>query len=428
MRRNCRARRARDVLAGHPIMLEAIKSKPVGLVSSEKKKGALRITPALTLLFAIAAGAAVGNLYSAQPLLADIAAAMQVSVVAVSILITFTQVGYALGVFLIVPLGDTLSRRRLIPIIMTCSAIALGACAAAPTFPALLAALAAVGLTTVSGQLLTPFAGDLAEPSQRGRVIGTIVSGILSGILLSRTISGLVADRFGWRAIYVFSSLLMLTLAAVLARVLPPEVPRPPVSYPKLLLSVLAAVKQHRRAQVTVVITAIAFATFSLFWTSITFLLSAPPFSFSVAQIGLVGLVGLAGALAARNVGRLHDRGRSSEATGAALALALLSLFIAGVGSQSIVAVLLAVLLFDVALQATNVLNQTRMLSIDPAARSRLNTAYVVSNFIGGAIGSSMAGLLWKQGGWSLTMLGAGLLIGLALLVWASQRKALGST
>jgi predicted MFS family arabinose efflux permease len=408
-------------------MLAAIESKRVRLASSDQNRGALGMTRALTLLFAIAAGAAVGNLYSAQPLLADIAASMQVSVVAVSILVTFTQAGYALGVFLIVPLGDTLNRRRLIPVIMTCSAIALGACAAAPTFPALLIAFAAVGLTTVSGQLLTPFAGDLAEPSQRGRVIGTIVSGILTGILLSRTISGLVADRFGWRAIYVLSSLLMLAFAVVMARVLPPEIPRPPVSYPKLLLSVLTTVKQHRRAQITVVIAAIGFSVFSIFWTAITFLLSAPPFSFSVAQIGLVGLVGLAGALAARRVGRLHDRGWSSEGTGAALALVLLSLFIADVGSRSIFAVLLAVLLLDVGVQAINVLNQTRMLSIDPAARSRLNTAFVVANFIGGAIGSSLAGILWKQGGWSLTMLGAGLLILVAMSVWASQRKALAN-
>jgi predicted MFS family arabinose efflux permease len=166
-------------------MLSAVESKRVRLAPSDQNKGALGMTRALTLLFAIAAGAAVGNLYSAQPLLADIATTMQVSVVAVSILITLTQMGYALGVFLIVPLGDTLSRRRLIPAIMTCSAIALGACAVAPTFPALLVAFAAVGLTTVAGQLLTPFAGDLAEPSQRGRVVGTIVSGILSGILLS---------------------------------------------------------------------------------------------------------------------------------------------------------------------------------------------------------------------------------------------------
>src|SRR3984957_9684453 len=247
-------------------------------ISPDQHKASLGMSPALTLLFAVAGGAAVGTLYWAQPLLAQIATTMQVTVASVSVLITLTQVGYALGVFLIVPLGDTFSRRRLIPTIMSCSAIALGASAIAPTFPALLATFTAVGLTTVAGQLLTPFAGDLAEPNQRGRVVGTIGSGILTGILLSRTISGLIADRFGWRAIYVLSSLMMLAFAVVMARVLPPEIPRPPVSYPKLLLSVLTTVKQHRRAQITVVIAALAFSVFSIFWTSITFLLSAPPF------------------------------------------------------------------------------------------------------------------------------------------------------
>ncbi|MCW6512979.1 hypothetical protein [Lichenifustis flavocetrariae] len=148
----------------------------------------------------------------------------------------------------------------------------------------------------------------------------------------------------------------------------------------------------------TLVIAAIAFSVFSMFWTGINFLLSSPPFSYSVSRIGLVGLVGLAGALAARRAGRLHDRGSSAGATGAALVLALLSLLIAGLGSRSIAAVLLAVLLLDVAIQAVNVLNQTRMLSIDPAARSRLNTAFVVANFIGGAIRSASAGFLWGQG------------------------------
>ncbi len=310
---------------------------------------------------------------------------------------------------------------------MACSAIALGASALAPTFPALLVTFAAVGLTTVAGQLLTPFAGDLAEPDQRGRVIGTIVSGLLTGILLSRTISGLVAEAFGRRAIYVLSCLVMIALAIVMARVLPPEIPRPPVSYPKLLLSVLTTVRRHRRVQVTLAIAATAFSVFSMFWTGITFLLSSPPFSYSVTQIGLVGLVGLAGALAARRAGRFHDRGWSVGATGAALALALLSLVIAGVGSRSIVALLLAVLLLDVAIQAVNVLNQTRVLSIDPAARSRLNTAFAVANFFGGAIGSSLAGLLWDRGGWYLMMLGAGLLIVLTLSIWGSQRKALAA-
>jgi predicted MFS family arabinose efflux permease len=176
------------------------------------------MSPALTLLFAISGGAAVGNLYWAQPLLSDIAGSLGVSIAAAGTLITVTQIGYALGILLVVPLGDTMNRRRLIPATMICSAVALIACALAPSFPALLVALAAVGLTTVAGQLLTPLAGDLAEPDQRGRVVGTIVSGLITGILLSRTISGFLANAFGWRAIYLAAAVFIILLAILLSR------------------------------------------------------------------------------------------------------------------------------------------------------------------------------------------------------------------
>ncbi|WP_244619205.1 MFS transporter [Rhizobium sp. 18055] len=245
----------------------------------------------LTLLFAISGGAAVGNLYWAQPLLADIAGSFGVSIGTAGTLITVTQIGYALGILLIVPLGDTLNRRRLIPAIMFCSAVALAACALAPTFAALLAALAALGLTTVAGQLLTPLAGDLARPEQRGRVVGTIVSGLISGILLSRTISGFLADALGWRAIYVAAAIFIVFLALLVARSLPAERPRPAVSYGKLLGSVFSTVRKHRAVQITLVIGASGFSVFTMFWTGLTFLLSSAPFSYSVSQIGLVGLV-----------------------------------------------------------------------------------------------------------------------------------------
>ncbi|PYE30545.1 putative MFS family arabinose efflux permease [Rhizobium sp. PP-F2F-G38] len=380
---------------------------------------------ALTLLFAVSGGAAVGNLYWAQPLLSDIAGSLGVSVGTAGMLITVTQIGYALGILLVVPLGDTMNRRRLIPAVMICSAAALVACALASSFATLLAALAAVGLTTIAGQLLTPLAGDLAKPEQRGRVVGTIVSGLITGILLSRTISGFLAHAFGWRAIYIAAALFILLLAALLSKALPTERPRPTVPYGKLLLSVFTVVHAHRPVQITLIIGACAFAVFTLFWTGLTFLLSSPPFSYSVSQIGLVGLVGLAGALAARRAGSLHDRGLSVQGTGAALALGLTSLLIAGFGSTHIIPVLVAVLLLDVAIQATNVLNQSRLLSIDPASRSRLNTAFVACNFIGGAIGSLMASVLWEQGGWVAVVAGGSGLIVVALTVWLTQRKSL---
>jgi predicted MFS family arabinose efflux permease len=383
------------------------------------------MTRALTLLFAVAGGAAVGNLYWAQPLLSEIAGSLGVSIGAAGTLITVTQIGYALGILLVVPLGDTLSRRRLIPAIMICSALALAACALAPGFATLLVTLAALGLTTVAGQLLIPLAGDLAAPEQRGRVVGTIVSGVISGILLSRIISGFLAYAFGWRAIYVAAALFMVILAITLSRVLPIEKPRPPVSYGKLLASVIAVVRQHRQVQITLVLGACAFSVFTMFWTGLTFLLSSPPFSYSVSEIGLVGLVGLAGALGAQRAGWLHDKGWSVNATGAALVLALASLGIAGFGATHIIPVLVAVLFLDVAIQGANVLNQSRLFSIAPQARSRLNTAFVACNFIGGAIGSTLAGVLWQTGGWLFVVIGAASIIGFAIAVWLFRRDAL---
>ena len=306
---------------------------------------------------------------------------------------------------------------------MVASAAALAASAVAPTFAVLLLSLSVVGLTTVTGQLLTPLAGDLASEEHRGAVVGTVASGILTGILLSRTISGLIADAFGWRAVYVIAAVVTLGLAAVLARALPVVPPRPRMRYGALLRSVFQTVGRHRSAQVTLVLEATAFCVFTLFWTGLTFLLSSPPYSYSVSQIGLVGLAGLAGALVARRAGTLHDRGWSVPATGAALGLTLVSLGIAGLGRTSIVLVLVAVVLLDMAVQAVNVLNQTRLFAIDAGARSRLNTAFVTSNFVGGAVGSTLAAVLWHQDGWPAVTVGGAALTVVALAVWWSQRS-----
>lgn len=381
------------------------------------------MTRALTLLFAVAGGAAVGNLYWAQPLLEEIARSFGVSVGAAGLLVTVTQIGYAVGIFLVVPLGDVLNRRRLIPLVLVASSVALFAAAAAPGFGLLLGSLVLVGLTTVAGQLLIPLAGDLAEPAERGRVVGTVVSGVLIGILVSRTVSGLVADAFGWRAIYVLAGVIALVFAGVLGRLLPVLPARAAIAYGTLLGSVFVAVRRHRAVPVTLMISAAGFSVFTLFWTGITFLLSTEPYGYSVTQIGLVGLVGLAGAIAAQRAGRLHDRGWSVPVTGAAIAVTIGSLVLAAVGQRSIVVVLIAVLILDIAIQAMNVLNQSRMFAVDPAARSRLNTAFVTVNFIGGAIGSALASVLYDLGGWTAVMVGGSAVLAAALVVWAIHRR-----
>ncbi|WP_431837978.1 MFS transporter [Cellulomonas sp. Y8] len=386
------------------------------------------MTRGRTVTFAVAAGMAVGSLYLAQPLIEVIADSLAVPATTAAVLVTVTQVGYALGIFLLVPLGDVLNRRRLIPTVLGLSAVGLVGAALAPTFSVLLAALAALGLTTVSAQLLTPLASELAADDQRGKVVGTVASGALIGILLSRTVSGVVAELWGWRAIFAGAAAVIIALAFVLRAIIPELDARERVPYLRLLGSVFTTVTRYRAVGPTLLISAAVFAVFSMFWTALTYLLTAEPFGFSVAQIGLVGIAGLAGALAARRVGALSDRGWSVPASGAALALLLVSLVAAWASHTSILALLVVIVVFDVAAQGNLVLAQTRLLSLPGNARSRLNTAIVVSNFLGGALGSALAGRLWAVGGWDAVVLASCTLTLFALLVWAVSRRRLAST
>lgn len=377
----------------------------------------------LTFLFAAAGGAAVGNLYWAQPLLDFIAGDLQTSPATAGWLVTATQVGYAIGIVLVVPLGDVLDRRRLVPAMMGFGTLALLACALAPSIGVLLGVIALLGVTTVAGQLLAPLAGDLADDSRRGRVVGTVASGILTGILVSRTISGLVADAAGWRAVFVGAAVLDVVLAVLLARAIPRLAPKTRLAYPALIASVAAVVRRERTVRWTLVLGATGFAAFTMFWTALTFLLSAPPFDYPVSVIGLFGLAGLAGALAAQRAGGLHDRGWSLPATGAAWVLMLISFVVAGLGARSVVLVVVAIVLLDVAVQTSNLLNQSRMFAVSGEARSRLNTAFVAGNFTGGALGSAAATVLWSTGGWTAVALAGVVLSGFGLVVWALGRR-----
>jgi predicted MFS family arabinose efflux permease len=381
------------------------------------------ISQHLIFLFAVAGGAAVGNLYWSQPLLDVIAADLKTGTGSAGWVVTATQFGYAVGVLLFVPLGDVLNRRVLVPIALLCATGALLASALAPTFTVLLITLFLVGLTTVSGQLLVPLAGDLASDSDRGRVVGTVVSGILMGILVSRTVSGLIAGAAGWRAVYFLAAVLALALAILLFFAIPSLPARASMRYPALIGSVFSIVRRERAVRWTLVLGGTAFAVFTMFWTSLTFLLSAPPFSFSVTVIGLFGLAGLAGAAAAQRAGRLNDRGLGLPIIGAAWALVLIALVIAGLGRTSVIAIVVAIILLDVAIQAHAITVQSRMFQIDPQARSRLNTAFVTNNFIFGAIGSGLASFLWPRGGWTAIMIAAAILSGFAFTVWAAGRR-----
>jgi predicted MFS family arabinose efflux permease len=303
------------------------------------------------------------------------------------------------------------------------AAIMLGVSAFAPNFPVLVITLTLVGVSTVSGQLLAPLAGDLATDEQRGHVLGTVASGLLLGILIARAISGIVTDLLGWRALYGIVSVAMLVLALVMYRALPALEPRTRVRYGSLLASVLRTYVTSPTARWTGAIGAAAMGVFTLYWTGMTFLLTAEPFGFSATQIGLISLVGIVGALAAQRVGRLYDRGLALPVIAIGLLVAIAAFVISGAAPRSVVAVVVSIALFSVGVQAVQVMTQTRMMSIDPAARSRLNTLFVVGNFIGGSIGSALASSLWSAGGWPLVMGSASSILALALLVWVVQRK-----
>jgi predicted MFS family arabinose efflux permease len=382
------------------------------------------MTRGLTLLFAIGGGLAVGNLYYAQPLLDLIARQLSVRSGSVGLLVTATQLGYALGIFLIVPLGDLKDRRRLVPLMMVLSAVALAGCALSPSLPLLLAASVALGVTTVAGQILSPLAGDLAEPGRRGRVVGVVASGLITGIIVSRTVSGLVGGLLGWRVIFALAAVVVLVFAAVLARRIPRLPPKTDIRYGRLLGSVLGLVATERPLQVSMLLGALAFAVFTMFWTSLTFLLSAPPYSLPAAAIGLFGLAGLLGTLAAQGAGRLHDRGVSVPATGIAWLLVLVAWVVALLGSTVLAVVVGAVVVLDVGIQAQSILNQNRIYALPAEARSRRNTAYVTGNFLGGAAGSLAASLLWQLGRWPAVAVVGGLLTLVALGVWAVTRRS----
>lgn len=254
-------------------------------------------------------------------------------------------------------------------------------------------------------------------------MVGVVVSGILTGILLSRTISGLVADVAGWRALFVLAAVLDVVLAGLLYRAIPTLPPKTQLRYAALIASVGGVVRRERIVRWSMALGALGFGLFTMFWTSLTFLLSGPRFNYPVSVIGLFGLAGLAGAVAAQRAGHLHDRGWSLPATGAAWVVTLATFVLASFAGHSVVLVLVVVVVLDIAIQSLNILNQTRVLAVSAQERSRLNTAIVTGNFVGGAIGSATASILWGAGGWTAVTVAGMVVSVLALCVWAAGRR-----
>lgn len=375
------------------------------------------------LLFAVACGLSVANIYYAQPLLDTMARDFAVSPASIGIVMTMTQIGYAVGLIFIVPLGDLLDRRALIVGQAVLSVAALIAVGLAPTAAVLLSAMAAVGLLAVVVQVLVAFAATLAAPHERGGVVGMVTSGVVIGILLARFVSGALADLAGWRSVYLVSALLTLLMAGVLWRVLPRHA-RPAVipSYPQLLRSLLQLFREEPILRVRAILALLIFACFNVLWTSMVLPLSAPPWSLSHTQVGMFGLAGAAGALAAGRAGHLADRGLGQWTTGIALVLMLLAWIPVALMGVSLWALVVGVVVLDFAMQAVHVTNQSLIFAVRPEARSRLVGGYMVFYSIGSACGAIASTMIYAWAGWSgVCSLGA-TISAVALLFWAATR------
>ncbi|WOH84793.1 MFS transporter [Bradyrhizobium sp. BEA-2-5] len=378
------------------------------------------LSPAVVLLFAVACGLSVANIYFAQPLLDTMAQDLGITPAVIGGVVTLTQIGYAFGLILIVPLGDLWDRRRLIAGQTVLSAIALTIVGTAPNAPVLLVGMVLVGLLAVVIQVLVAYAATLAAPADRGRTIGTVTSGVVSGILLARFAAGALADLGGWRVVYLTSAALTLVLAALLARALPRHAPQPMAgsSYAKLLRSTVALFVEEQVLRERAVFALLIFASFSVFWSSVVLPLAAPPLSLSHTTIGMLGIAGLAGALAARNSGRLADRGWGQRTTGLSLLLMLAGWVPIACLNTSLWLVLAGVLMIDFAVQAIHVTSQSLIVAARPDAASRLVGGYMVFYSIGTGFGAITSTMAYAAAGWpGVCVLGAAI-SACALLYW----------
>lgn len=364
------------------------------------------------------AGGAVANIYYNQPLLALLVA--EFGDRAAVLVPTASLVGYGLGILCLVPIGDSLPRRGLILAQMLGLAVALLAAALSPSLGSLAAASLAIGFLASAAQQAVPFAAELAPDATRGRMVGQVMTGLLSGILLARTASGFVGAQYGWRAVFLAASAVALIIAGVAAATLPRTAQTRPLRYRALMVSILHLVRTQPALRRASLCQGLLFASFNAFWTTLALLVEAPPFDLTAAGAGLFGVIGVVGAFIAPVSGRYTDRrgARPVVVAGALFVVAAFMVLWAG-GAVSLVAVGLGVLLIDIGLNGALIANQTRVYALVPGARGRVNTVLFTVMFVFGAFGAFAGSQAFLMAGWpgvcavGLVLSGAGLLVAL---------------
>jgi predicted MFS family arabinose efflux permease len=359
-----------------------------------------RLDPALLWTMTVASGAAVANIYYNQPMLADMMRTFHSTPRSIGLVATFTQIGYALGMPLFVPLGDFVERRRLVVSLFFSVAIALVAAAMAPNLAWIVAASLAIGMTTVIAQILVPLATELASPAQQGKTIGTIQSGVLLGILLARTLSGTVAQHLGWRAMFWIAAALASVFALSLRSQLPTVHPHTSIRYTELMHSIWKMALGIPQLRQVSFVAAMFFASLTAFWTTLVFLLETPPYHYGAQVAGMFGLIGATGVTAAPISGRMSDRHSPRYVVGIAIILVIAAYAAFSAFGFHLWGLILGVVLLDAGVQAAQVANQNRVLQLRPDARNRVNTVYMISYFTGGSIGSALGSWAWNHWQW----------------------------
>ncbi|MDQ2708345.1 MAG: MFS transporter [Actinomycetota bacterium] len=360
-----------------------------------------RLTTGRVLLLAISCGVAVASLYYPQPLLRSIAASLHTGSTTAGLVVTAAQLGYAMGLALLVPLGDILARRRVVPALLAVDAVALAASAAATNTATLIVLALLVGAGSTAAQILVPLAASLADDTSRGRVVGMVMTGLLLGILFAWTVGGAVAALTSWRVVYLLAAVLVAVVAITLARGLPAETARPPLSYRALLGSTVMLLRREPVLRRRGLLGALSFAAFSLYLTTAAFLLAGTHYHYSESAIGLFGLIGVVGAACAPLAGRIADRGRTAPATCAAAAAIGASFVLLYFGARSLPALIAGVVVLNGGVQIMSVLNLSVIYALAGEARSRVNANYMVMYFVGGAAGSAAGSVLYAAAGWA---------------------------
>ncbi len=375
------------------------------------------LAPRVVAAMAVAAGFAAANVWYNQPMLGLIARDLGAPIGQVAMIPTATQIGFALGILLLLPLGDRMDRKRLILRQLAGLTAALLAAALAPGAAALILASIAVGAGACIAQQIVPFAAELAPPAARGRIVGLVMSGLFTGILLGRVVSGTVAEHFGWRAMFLLAAVLAVGLAALLAAALPRSRPGISTSYRGLLFSLLVLTRRYRALRRAALVQAGLFGSFSALWSVLALKLQAPPLHLGSEVAGLFGVLGVAGILAASVAGRLADRHGTRVVVGSGIAITAAS-WLAFAFLPGLAGLTVGLVLLDFGVQTAQIGNQAVIYALAPEARGRVNTVFMTVMFAGGAIGSGAAGLAWPFGGWpAVCAVGAAL----ALLPFAAH-------